>query len=73
MIQQYAGASLTVDLPKYGFCKGDPCVVVEVFNAGEGYAVEFFSPEGDTLDVIIVDGDQIGATLRRAPAPPRHT
>ena len=52
-------AILTVDLPEYGLCAGKRGVVVDVQGEGKAYILEFFTPEGDTIDVVYVHADQI--------------
>lgn len=49
---------LTHDLPLLGFCKGDLGTIVEhipsASGKADGYILEFFDNEGQTIDVIPV-------------------
>lgn len=59
MIPEHEIGILTEALPKLGLRAGDTGVVVAVLGEGAAYLVEFFTPEGDTIDVVYVEGDQI--------------
>ena len=50
---------LVADLPEHGLSAGDSGVVVHVYPNGRAYEVEFFTPEGDTKDVVTVECEQI--------------
>ncbi|MCA0232588.1 DUF4926 domain-containing protein [Runella limosa] len=56
--QLFSTVLLAHDLPQMGFCKGDVGTVVEYISSTdstpEGYIVEFFDNEGQTIDVIPV-------------------
>ena len=58
-IPEHSLGVLLVDLPKYGLRAGDSGAVVHVYPSGCAYEVEFFTPEGDTIDVVTVEGDQL--------------
>jgi len=59
MIAQYESCILTTNLPQYDLRAGDRGVVVDFTSDGEAYIVEFFTPEGETIDVIFVEQDQV--------------
>lgn len=59
MIDEHDLGRLTVDLPEHDLCAGDTGAVVLVHAAGEAYEVEFFTPWGETIDVIQVPGNCI--------------
>ena len=59
MINLYDRVVLKNDLPKSRFTAGDVGTVVEVYNNGEGYEIEFFSLDGSTLGVETVSSDQV--------------
>ncbi len=59
MIQEYETIELKTDLPKYGLHEGDKGTVVMVHGQGEGYEVEFFDQEGDTLVIVTCLDSQI--------------
>lgn len=42
---------LTADLPGTVFKKGDVGTIVEIYNDGEAFEVEFFAVDGSTLAV----------------------
>jgi hypothetical protein len=52
----YSSVILTRNLPQYGFKKGDVATIVEyIENSPEnGYILEFFDANGDTLSVVPV-------------------
>lgn len=49
---------LVHDLPQTGFCKGDVGTIVEHLSSAngypDGYVIEFFDNEGQTIDVVPV-------------------
>jgi len=59
MISELDVVVLTTELPEYGLRAGDEGTVVHAFGGGAAYLVEFTTPEGDTIDVIEVQPDQI--------------
>lgn len=59
MITPYKRIILTEDIPGTGLKQGDVGVVVEVYNNGEGYEVEFFASNGDTVAVETLSARQI--------------
>lgn len=59
MIQEYETIELKTDLPKYELHEGDKGTVVMVHGQGEGYEVEFFDQEGDTIVVATCLASQI--------------
>ena len=72
MIPELESGKLTVDLPEYGLRAGDRGVVV-LIHAGrtiEAYEVEFFTPEGETIDVVTVSADQIEPAARQVTREP---
>ena len=54
-IHLYDRIVLTHDLSGSNLKKGDVGTVVEIYNDGEAYEVEFFALDGSTLDVLTVD------------------
>lgn len=59
MIKEHERIVLTVDFPEYRLQAGDVGTVVHVYAAGEAYEVEFFTLDGQTLDVITVEAGQV--------------
>lgn len=59
MIAPYERIILTEDIPGTELKQGDVGVVVEVYNNGEGYEVEFFASNGDTVAVETLDARQV--------------
>jgi hypothetical protein len=50
---------LSVDLPEYELKSGTEGTIVDVLGGCMAYTVEFFTPEGETIEVITVQHDQI--------------
>lgn len=69
-ISEHSPGLLTVDLPQHGLRAGDRGVIVFVYDEGKGYEVEFFTPEGKTIDIVYVDGKHIRPVKEPAPAAP---
>ncbi len=68
MIEQYKPCILTTDLPQYDLRAGDRGIVVDFSSDGGAYIVEFFTPDGDTIDVIFVEQDQVRPAPETMPA-----
>lgn len=54
-INLYDRIVLTHDLPDSNLKQGDVGTVVEIYQAGAAYEVEFFALDGSTLDVRTVE------------------
>ncbi len=72
MIPELESGRLTVDLPRHGLRAGQRGVVVSIYARREvvAYEVEFFTHDGETIDVVTVRADQIEPVARhltRAP------
>ncbi|MEO8397167.1 MAG: DUF4926 domain-containing protein [Chloroflexota bacterium] len=65
MIPEHDRAILTEDMPKYHLKAGDIGVVVHVYSTGDAYEVEFFTLDGQTLDVVTVEAGQVRPVSRR--------
>jgi hypothetical protein len=50
---------LLKDLPNSAFIKGDIATIVEIYDKGRGYEIEFFAADGSTLGVETVPADVI--------------
>lgn len=59
MIKELDEVALTVDLPQHHLKAGDIGVVVHIHGEGDGYILEFFTLDGQTLNVVTVDGNQV--------------
>jgi hypothetical protein len=59
MIQEHERVMLTVDIPEYGLKAGDVGVIVMIHDEGAGYELEMFTADGNTLDVITVEANQV--------------
>ncbi len=59
MIKEHERAVLAIDLPEYHLKAGDVGVVVHVYSTGKAYEVEFFTLDGQTLDVVTVETLQL--------------
>ena len=65
MIKEFERIILTEDIPGTDLKKGDVGVVVEIYNEGEGYEVEFFALNGDTLAVETLESRQVRPVTNR--------
>ncbi|MCY3718733.1 MAG: DUF4926 domain-containing protein [Anaerolineaceae bacterium] len=72
MIPELESGRLIVDLPEHGLRTGDRGVVVLVYARRkiQSYEVEFFTPEGETIDVVTVRADQIELAARQVSSAP---
>jgi hypothetical protein len=61
VIPEFERAVLTTDLPDHGLQAGDVGTVVDVLGDGQAYLVEFFTLDGETIDVVMVEADQVRA------------
>jgi hypothetical protein len=64
----YSEVQLTAPLPEYGFEKGDVATLVDKVhskNGEQGYLLEFFDNNGQTLNVVAVAENYIAR-------PPKH-
>jgi hypothetical protein len=59
MIEEFSNVVLVRDLPEHGLRAGDVGVVVDIYDGGAGYAVEFASLSGDTSDVAVLKASDI--------------
>ncbi len=59
MINEHDQIVLTADLPEHGLKAGDAGSVVHVFEPDTSFLVEFFAADGNTIDVIYVEREQI--------------
>ena len=70
MINEHDSIRLAVDLPEHGLKAGDDGAVVHIFEPDTSFLVEFFTPDGDAIDVIYVEREQIRpATPDEIPPP----
>jgi hypothetical protein len=65
MIKELERIILTEDIPGTDLKRGDVGVVVEIYNEGEGYEVEFFALNGDTLTVETLESRQVRPVTNR--------
>jgi hypothetical protein len=65
MINEHERAVLTVDLPDYDLRAGDVGVIVHIYADAQAYEVEFFTLDGNTLDVVTVEAHQVRPVNRR--------
>ncbi len=59
MIKEHDRVVLTVDFAAAQLKAGDVGVVVHIYRDGAAYEVEFFTLDGQTLDVITVEAGQV--------------
>lgn len=65
MIKEHERVVLTVDMPEHHLKAGDIGVVVMIHGDHKAYELELFSADGQTLDVVTVEADQVRAVTRR--------
>jgi len=65
MIHEHERVVLMVDLPEHALVVGDVGVVVHIYSTGKAYEVEFFTLDGQTLDVVTVDASDVRSVHRR--------
>jgi len=61
VIRAFDIVALTEPIPSEGLDAGDTGTVVEIYNDGQGYDVEFFNALGDTVAVVTVFASQVRA------------
>lgn len=66
MIKEFELVALIKDLPGTSLRAGDEGVVVMIYNAGEAYEVEFFSPDGKTIALETISAAQLQPVNHRA-------
>jgi hypothetical protein len=59
VIKEHDRIVLCDDVPEEGLERGDVGTVVHVYRDGEGYEVEFFSLDGDTVAVVTLENSQV--------------
>jgi hypothetical protein len=65
MIEEFERIILTEDISGTELKKGDVGVVVEIYNEGEGYEVEFFALNGDTVAIETLESRQVRPVTNR--------
>ncbi len=58
-IKELDRVALTKNLPKHSLKAGDIGTVVDIYESGEGYEVEFCTLTGETIDVVTLYAAQI--------------
>lgn len=59
LLQEDERAVLWVDLPNHGLQAGDMGTVVHLYADGRAYAIEFFTADGQTWDVVMVEATTV--------------
>lgn len=68
VINQFDRVILTIDLPDSGLEKGDIGTVVDIYQDGEGYEVEFMTLQGKTVALETLLASQVrGAVAQEIP------
>lgn len=65
MIKEFERVILTEDIPGSDLKRGDVGVVVEIYGEGEGYEVEFFALNGETVAVETLESRQVRSATSR--------
>lgn len=64
MIKEHQRVAFVTDLPEHNLKAGDIGVVVMIHGAHEGYELEIFSADGQTLAVVTALANQIRPVSR---------
>jgi hypothetical protein len=59
MIHEHDRVILRTNLPEHALLAGDMGTVVHIYTDGLAYEVEFFTVDGQTLDVVTVEASQV--------------
>lgn len=59
MIEEHESVVVTRNLPEVGLHAGDIGTVVHIYGDRQGYELEIFAANGDTIDVVTVPGDAV--------------
>jgi hypothetical protein len=59
VIKAFDVVALTEAIPEEGLEAGDTGTVVEIYDGGKGYDVEFFNALGETVTVITLFASQV--------------
>jgi hypothetical protein len=59
MLNEFDSVVLIHDIAEHGLREGDSGAIVHCYPGGEAFEVEFFTPEGITIDVLTVTTDDI--------------
>lgn len=65
MIHEHERVVLVVDLPEHELMAGDVGVIVHIYSTGNAYEVEFFTLDGQTLDVVTVESSALRSVHQR--------
>ena len=68
MIHEHERVVLLVDLPEHQLMAGDVGVVVHSYSTGKAYEVEFFTLDGQTLDVVTIAANAVIFSFRGGPS-----
>ena len=71
MINELDRVVLTEPVPKESLEKGDVGTVVDVYDDGKAYEVEFTTLDGHTAAVVTVEASQVRTVSRRERSPTR--
>jgi hypothetical protein len=63
-MREHDRAILTVDLPESGLQMGDVGTIVHIYPDKAAYEVEFFTLDGETLDVLTLTASQVRSAAR---------
>lgn len=55
MIERFSTVVLTEDLPEEDLVAGDSGTVIDIYDEGTAYEIEFFALSGDTVAVATVE------------------
>lgn len=59
MIERFSSVVLTEGVPEEGLVAGDSGTVIDIYDDGVAYEVEFFALSGDTVAVVTIESGLI--------------
>lgn len=59
MIERFSTVVLTEDLPHEELVAGDSGTVIDIYDDGAAYEIEFFALSGDTITVATVESKMV--------------
>ncbi len=73
MIERFSTVVLTEDLPDEELVAGDSGTVIDIYDKGAAYEIEFFALSGDTVAVTTVESKMVRSATREDVAHSRVT
>ncbi len=64
MIERFSTVVLTDDLPEEELVAGDSGTVIDIYDGGAAYEIEFFALSGDTVAVATVESRMVRSATK---------